>query len=165
MQPQSIGLAIHLWVLPLSFACFASVLGGEPDIWACDPATRGSLQAFLGGDVNVKLCKLSDTLVPNKELKEATSRLTIFVHRRDIDPILVERLKNQGHRVEFVAWKNRDSGVQACCVRLRLMCKQLTNCFPARAEKFRCRLMVVEHGIRLRARVLGARLPEAFEET
>lgn len=124
---------------------------------AADLRTQYCLQKLVGSDSKVRRIDLrhQNRLRDQVDFEQAT----LFVSRNHVNPIAAERLKNQGHHLEYLEAPSRDSGELAICILLRSLCKKLVRLYPERADEFRARLADVECEIRLRAQVPAVRRP------
>ncbi len=118
---------------------------------AADPKTQYCLQKLVGLKSKVRRIDLrhQNHLLGQVDFEQET----LFVSQNHINPISAERLKNQGHHVEYLEAPSRDSGGLATCILLRSLCKKLVRLYPGQADEFRARLANLECEIRLRARV------------
>lgn len=118
---------------------------------AADPKTQYCLQKLVGSNSKVRRIDLrhQNRLRGQVDFEQTT----LFVSRNHINPISAERLKNQGHHVEYLEAPSRDSGGLATCILLRSLCKKLVRLYPGRADEFHARLASLECEIRLRAQV------------
>jgi len=131
---------------------------------ASNELTRKSLQLLVGPEIEVRPCDLACGL-KHEHRYEATKEygaIVIFACRDKVDPIATERLRNQGHRIQFVELPRRDCGELSTCIRLRSLCEQLVKCFPEREQEFRLRLADVERELRMRARIRAIRPAISF---
>ena len=139
---------------------FASISSGEEPmtLGAADEFTRESLRALVGPNTEIELCEVENQSFLRK-LKQAPAsrKFAIFAARDQIDPIIAERLKNQGHLIQFLDAPRRETGALATYMQLRSLCGTLVRCFPDRALEFRSRLAEVKCELRIRARARAAR--------
>lgn len=124
-------------------------------LWTKELGTIESLQLLAGPSVRIEWCDLSDEANLRKlsGLSGLTSvRATIVVDRKLLDPILAERLRNQGHTLLFLDADGPSERVPAPHTRLRTLCTLLEGCFPHRAHHFQRRLAVLQAELRNRIR-------------
>ena len=115
------------------------------------PKTQYCLQKLVGSKSKVRRIDLrhQNHLLGQVDFEQET----LFVSQNHINPISGERLKNQGHHVEYLEAPSRDSGGLATCILLRSLCKKLVRLYPRRTDEFRARLANLECEIRPRAQV------------
>lgn len=140
--------------LCLTLLLYLGSLGqaGEPaTLCTTDEAVRMHLRAVAGTEVRIELCDLSDDYyLRNNDWK--SGRRTILAVRGQVDPMLVERLRNFGHQIRYLEAPGRDRSATATCKLLEKLCTELSACFPKHADTFGARLAFLDREIRSKAR-------------
>ncbi len=147
-------------------SCATICLGAEPvTFWASDEGTRDCLRVLGGSRLKIEVFDVADEVIVRRLTRmSASNKLIIFASRGQIDPIVAERLNNQGHAIFLLDVPRWDGGDMAKFVRLKQLCDALVGCLPSYAREFRARLDSWQVQVRLRARVRAARpQPMLFE--
>ena len=143
----------------MSLCVTVPVIADSPvSLLATNTSIGNCMQLLAGPTANVRLCKLSADKTAKLYVQSAAlDTFVIFVERGSIDPMVAERLSNQGHRIYFLDVPRRHCGDLSRCVRLRALCEYLVACFPERAKELRARLDAFEFELRTRARLRANR--------
>ena len=145
-------------------ACICSnatfVSAAEPaTILVSDKSLQKNLRLFVGPQVSVELCDLTEQMLLLGSGVDAT-KVIVFARRGQVDPIVEERAKNSGLRVIYLDVPSKNSGDVPTCRVLRNLFEALNRCYPERKAEFRARLDQAEYKIlqRYRARLIAQRV-------
>lgn len=141
----------HVFVFAAFIAIAVQSRGADPlTIWASDASAQRCLN-LLGQDVAVGSCEVSSGVFCKRLCGlSASAKLTIFATRGQMKPMTVERLKNQGHVIQFLEPPRQDGCDLSQLLALRKTCAILIRCFPESAFHFRDQLAKIEREYKLK---------------
>lgn len=151
-------LSIVFALVWFAFAGTANLSAEElPKFWVTDQTNAYYVCLLAGSDSQVQLQCLREANAFRKLRKlPASATLTVIGTATDLDPIVKERVQNQGHVVLMMDKPERNPGAMEACVALRRLCDMLSQRFPKRAGEFRKRLGDAESHVRTRLGIQAA---------